>query len=96
MMLMRVGGEKKKTNVAVPTVSMSSFCQPIWGKKLILTIKTGIASLHPRVALAPGDLSLVQDLPFPHLVKYHMWARREASGSRNPWQAVALRPLCSM
>ena len=33
-MLMRVGGEKKeKTSVAVPGVCMSSFCQPIWGKK---------------------------------------------------------------
>lgn len=96
-MLMRVGGEKKeKTSVAVPGVCMSSFCQPIWGKKkLILTIKTGIATLHPRVALASGDLSLVQDLPFPHLIRYHMWDRREASGSRSPWQAVALRQLRS-
>ena len=48
--------------------------------RLILTIKTGIASVHPRVALASGDLSLVQDLPFPHLIKYHMWDKSLAGG----------------
>ena len=81
VMLMRVGGEKKeKTNVAVPAVCMSSFCQLTWGKNTDPYHQNRYSIRPPQSGAGIWRPVPSSGLPFPHLIKYHMWDKSLAGG----------------